>query len=359
MHDILRRICELQPSYSPNNTPEMQERGRLVRQELKDAVDSLQTKLAVQLGPYGRDFGVDASDGIGRKTEAPWVRFHSKVMSPAPTDGYYVVIHFKRDGTGVYFTLGCGSTVWNGKSLNRLKPEKLAEKTMMAKKAVVDIHGDVRLYEDQIDLGAKANLPRTFEQATALARFIPASDLNDHNLEEVLSQLATYLKTVYDAQSLGFDMSQADQAIEDIERVLSPRRKRTVSQGYGLNAAEKRAVELRAMDLVKAWLHDHGYATKDTSKNKPYDFLAEKDNKELFVEVKGTTSSNPSAVLMTANEVDLHQTRKGETALAIVSSIKLIRDAEPKASGGIVDMMIGWDIDQWSLTPTAYKVENV
>ena len=93
--------------------------------------------------------------------------------------------------------------------------------------------------------------------------------------------------------------------------------------------------------------------------NKPYDFLAEKGDVELFVEVKGTTSSDPSAILMTANEVELHQSRKGETALAIVSSIKLQKGTEPKASGGILNMRIGWDIDTWSLSPTTYRVEKL
>lgn len=359
MQEILKRICELQPSYSPNNTPEMQERGVLIRQKLRDAVASLSPGLAAQLGPYGVDFGVEASDGIGRKTEAPWVRFHSNVMSPSPQDGYYVVIHFKRDGSGVYLTLGCGSTIWNGRSLKRLKPAELREKTVLAKQAVMDVHGAVSAYEDQIDLGANAVLPRTFEQATSLARFIPISSLDNLDIEAHLNQLAVYLKTVYDAQSLGFDLSQADQAQEDIERVLSPKKGRKGSQGYGLSSVEKRAVELRAMDLAKAWLHDQGYSAKDTSKNKPYDFLAEKGNTKLFVEVKGTTSSDPSAVLMTANEVELHQARKGETALAIVSSIKLQKGTEPKASGGTLNMMVGWDIDTWSLSPTTYRVEKL
>ena len=44
---------------------------------------------------------------------------------------------------------------------------------------------------------------------------------------------------------------------------------------------------------------------------------------ELMVEVKGTKSNNPSAILMTGNEVKFHLDNKGHTALAIVPAIKL------------------------------------
>lgn len=177
MQDVLRRICELQPSYSPDNTPEMQERGKLIRQELTSELKSLQQALAPQLGSYGNSFSVGASDGIGRKTEAPWVRFCSKEMSPKPTDGYYVVIHFKRDGSGLYLTLGCGSTSWSGGSLIPLKPKQLTQKTDIAKQAIEDEHGKLNDFTDDINLGAKAPLPRTFEQATAIAKFIEVKEI--------------------------------------------------------------------------------------------------------------------------------------------------------------------------------------
>ena len=83
-----------------------------------------------------------------------------------------------------------------------------------------------------------------------------------------------------------------------------------------------------------------------------------RDRKKIFVEVKGTTSQDPSAILMTANEVELHKQNKGFTALGIVSSINLIRATEPVAEGGILDMKIGWDIDKWNLTPTVFRIEK-
>jgi hypothetical protein len=77
----------------------------------------------------------------------------------------------------------------------------------------------------------------------------------------------------------------------------------------------------------------------------------------MKVEVKGTTSDSPDAILMTRNEVALHRAEKGDTALFIVSSIRLEREVKKlNASGGVLEAMIGWDIDEWELTTTAYRV---
>jgi hypothetical protein len=66
--EALRRICALQPSYSSTNTPEMQERGRLIRHTLPDEFNAMSTELKAAMGPlFGAEFGVGASDGTGLK----------------------------------------------------------------------------------------------------------------------------------------------------------------------------------------------------------------------------------------------------------------------------------------------------
>lgn len=79
---------------------------------------------------------------------------------------------------------------------------------------------------------------------------------------------------------------------------------------------------------------------------------------ELMVEVKGTKSHNPSAILMTGNEVKLHRGNKGHTALAIVSAIKLQKGSTPEASDGNIVISIAWDIDKWIAIPTAFRLEK-
>ena len=278
-------------------------------------------------------------------------------MSPSPRDGYYCVIHFKCDGSGVYFTLGCGSTSVLDHSI--LKPSAIAKKVKIAKDALEAKFGVLDDFSDQIELNSKGKLSKSFEQATAIAKFVSIDELDQVNLPGILTDLALYLRTIYEeVQSKGVDLSEADQAQLDVENVLRPSRNKGSSQGYGLNAKEKRAVELRAMEVADQWLIENGYATKDTSANRSYDIQSTRGETKLFVEVKGTTSPEPNAILMTANEVDLHRKEKGKTALAVVSSIKLIKGETPIASGGILDMKIGWDIDDWKIQPTAYRLER-
>lgn len=356
---ILKKICDLQPSYSSENTIEMQERSRLIRSELVSELRARSSMLSPHMGEYGGDFLVGASDGIGRKTEAPWVRFCSEKMSPAPTDGYYFVIHFSRDGTACFLTVGCGSTKWENGSLTPLKQDKLLEKTQLAKRALLSEESSLGNYQDEISLGANAPLPKTFEQATVIAKKVLHNNIDSTDFDQLFVEGARYLKTIYDFQKTGFDLSQADQVELDIIEVIKPkRRKVSGSQGYGLTAPERKAVENRAMELTRNWFEDQAYQVRDTSANKPYDFLVTKNSQNIKVEVKGTTSTKPDTILMTANEVKLHSSEKGATALAIVSEIKLIKTSPPKALEGNLEVLMSWDIDQWKQTPVAYRVER-
>jgi hypothetical protein len=122
------------------------------------------------LGPmFGAEFDVDASDGIGRKTETPWVRIFATSMSPTPRAGWYVVVHFAADGSAVFVTVGCGSTVWSNGTPVRISPPVLAERTSWARSVLLQKFGTLAPFEDTIRLGANALLPTNFEQATAVA----------------------------------------------------------------------------------------------------------------------------------------------------------------------------------------------
>jgi len=127
--DTLRRICELQPRYSSDNTAEMKERGNLIRHTLADQIRDLSPRLKPALANFGDELGVDASDGIGRKTEAPWVRFCNLTMSPDARTGFYSVNHFTADGTAAFITVGCGATQWTNGELRPFSDEDLASKT--------------------------------------------------------------------------------------------------------------------------------------------------------------------------------------------------------------------------------------
>lgn len=358
MIEALRRICSLQPSYSPQNTPEMQERGQLVRHTLPHEFKEMAGDLKAALGPmFGTEFDIGESDGIGRKTEAPWVRIFATSMSPRPTAGWYVVVHFAADGSAVFVTVGCGSTVWSNGSLKLESPAELARRTDWARSVVERRFGTLEPFEDEIRLGAKAKLPTTFEQATALARRIPVDELDEAEFRELLIIATQRLRCINEAQHLGRDLPPAAAADIMVETLVAPSRVHSAGQGFWLTAAERRAVERRAMLLAKEWLVSNGYSVRDVSAFSSFDYEASKNDQKIKVEVKGTTNESGGALLMTQSEVKLHKSEKGQTALVVVSHIELNNTgARPEAHGGEVNVEIGWDIDTWEVTPIAYRL---
>lgn len=358
MKTTLIRICELQRLYSSSNTPEMQERGQLIRQTLPSEFRLLDTRLQDALGKYSDDLEIGASDGIGRKTEAPWVRICSKVMSPTPTNGYYSVVHFARDGSAIYVTLGCGSTVWsqNG-DLVPISDEALARKTDWARQVLIEKFRTLQPFTDVIQLGANAKLPKTFEKATIVAKRFPVSELDEAQLADYLVQSVEWLRVIYDAQAAGRDVRQPDADALVLQGLSSPTKALRRGQGVRISAEDRKLIEMRAMDLACEWLEDNGYSVKDTSQTASYDFEATLNGQKIKIEVKGTTSDEADAIFMTRNEVDLHRAEAGQTGLILVSSIRLDSSKASKvASGGIVHVEIGWDIEQWDLEPMAYRV---
>lgn len=357
MRETLQRICKLQPYYSSTNTPEMQERGRMVRRTLVEEIRGLQEPLSAALGPFGHDFFVEGSDGIGRKTELAWTRFCSESMSPRPTDGFYVVLHFSTDGSGVNIAVGCSSSRFhNGYSII-LPLEELDKRCAWARAMVLEDRGSLEPFTDANDFGATVALPKSFERACALVKNVPYGEIDDTVMERHLVEAAEMLRAIYAAQRIGRELSPADQAELDIMSVTKPASRIAQSQGFGLTAKERKAVELRAMALAEQWLRDNGYKPKDTSANKPYDFEAKRGDYTIFVEVKGTTSDAANAINMTHGEVDLHRNNKGQTALLIVTGIRLQEEASnPMATGGTLEPHIGWDIDAWSVQPTAFRL---
>lgn len=351
MIETLRRICELQPAYTSHNSEPMQERGQLIRRTLPDILRAMEPELAAELGAFAEGFKVGASDGIGRKTEAPWVRIFDRRMSPRPTDGFYVVLHFAADGSAMFITVGCGSTVWANGDLRSVSDKELRQRTDWARAVILDAFGGLEPFTDSIDLGAKAPLPRTFEKATVIARRIAVAKLDAEAINDLLLQAMRRLRALYEAQSRGQDLQMADMAEMELEAFSRPQRQsRGLGQGFGLSGPERKAIELRAMAVAQDWLEAEGYAVKNTSRNSAFDFLATKDGASLKVEVKGTTSNAAEAIFMTRNEVELHRREAGATALLIVSGVRLDRKvAPPLASGGQLVAEVGWDIESWDL----------
>jgi hypothetical protein len=104
----LQRVLELQPLHDSLLTPAMAERGLLVRKEIPAWLDSHAVALSQVIGVD--DFIAEGSNGAGRNARVPWARFASRVESPKPTEGFYVVYLFDAAGENFYLSLNQGTT---------------------------------------------------------------------------------------------------------------------------------------------------------------------------------------------------------------------------------------------------------
>ncbi len=338
----------------------MKERGVLIRKDLKQAIEFRLPRLSKAFDQVFDDLEVEGSDGIGRKTEAPWVRMFSRTMSPNPREGFYLVIHFAADGSGVFVTVGCGSTIWKNGDLRAVSDEELKRRTLWARSVILQKWKTIEPYGDEISLGAHAALPRTFEKATAIARRVPSDKLSSVDLDSVLFGAAERLGEIYLAQLNQRDVSQGEQDREAIVTLVRPLIAARRRQGFGLTAPERKEVELRAMELAFQYLVGKGYECTNLSSGNSFDLLATRDEKTLKIEVKGTTSDLCDSFLMTRNEVELHRSEKGNTGLILVSAIRLIRDPQGlRAEGGNLEAWLNWDINGWEAVPVAYQISRV
>ncbi len=103
-------------------------------------------------------------------------------------------------------------------------------------------------------------------------------------------------------------------------------------QGWGLTAAERRAVEDAAMRRATAHFQKLGYRVEDVHLRAPYDLYCTKNGESFRVEVKGTTGT-ADKILLTRNEVAL--AKDGGTALFVLSNLRLqSKNGDTRATGG-------------------------
>jgi hypothetical protein len=106
------------------------------------------------------------------------------------------------------------------------------------------------------------------------------------------------------------------------------------------------------MDEAERYLAKH-HSCKRVSDHESFDFLAEKNGKKLFVEVKGCTGDG-AKIQLTKNEVNLHRLRHPQNMLIVVHSIRLRKGKNPKASGGVPVVHSPWLIDDAKLTALSF-----
>ena len=360
MKNEIQRVLELQSEFSHKSTPEMKERGVLVRSSIRDDLEKHATEIASAVGLAEDDLLIEGKDGQGNKTEVPWVRFASRERSPSATKDWYCVYLFDSVGQSCYLALAQGSSEWNGSDFDTRDHLELKSLADWARSALgpltsrSDLVNSIELKATRSDLGP------AYEAGTVVA---VQYDRDNVPSEEALIEDVIYfgrlLKKIYQASAaspppIGTPPEVID-ATEAAALAAGRRPPPTAGQGNRPNAQQRSAIELHAMKLARDELVKMGCThISDTSSNSPYDYRCEFKGSDLYVEVKGTTSAGKE-VVVTRGEVEHHQSHYPQNALVIVSEIRLVGSDGMTAEGGVTHIETPWAISEDDLVVIAYR----
>jgi ribosomal protein L37AE/L43A len=127
-------------------------------------------------------------------------------------------------------------------------------------------------------------------------------------------------------------------------------------KGYRKSYEEKKAIENRSMKVAEKHYKSLGWVLKDTSATKSYDFVAFKNGKTKYIEVKGTATVGKK-VIITAGEVKHVEKEPDNSALIVIGNIVLKKNKkEWKGYGGdIVYKSDPFEIVYDNLKVTQYR----
>jgi len=145
--------------------------ANLIRQDLVEAIKSA-------LSTKNSHYIVKSSPGAGNWADVPWLSILNPTITESTQSGIYPVYLFRADGSGVYLSLGFGTT-------------ELKKKygTLKAKEKAQELRQNIRNYDpklnewnDHIDLKANTALGRSYEWASAGAKFYPIENIPDDSV---------------------------------------------------------------------------------------------------------------------------------------------------------------------------------
>lgn len=359
MREHFQEVLNLQLEHSSENTPAMARRGDIIRNIIPVEMRSWPASSSSAVLPFKGRLNVQGRDGTGLKTFVPWVRIHSPELSPSAQSGWYAVYLFRADGSGVHLCVSHGSTRFDGGDFKPRSREE-AEGLMVWARGLIGLQAKSMSFEEGIDLVSKEKLSSAYERTTAYSKFYATGEIpNDLQLASDAEKAIALVGQLYRAFELGRspDSSPPEitEAVAAVDAVARPKGGRVKSngQGFGLTHEERCLIEQQAMSLGHGWLVGAGFVDiKDVHATHSCDFVAIKNGLEHVIEVKGTTSG-AEKILLTANEVRLHNSCFPKNVLIIVHGIDLV-ETRTVARGGTVLALYPWDISQCTLEPLSY-----
>jgi hypothetical protein len=170
--------------------------ANLLRQDLIKAIES---KL-----PSPANYLIKASAGAGNWADVPWLSILNPSITESTQSGIYPVYLFRSDGSGVYLSLGFGTTELKkqyGTALARQKAEELRNN-------IRSFDSRLNAWDQKVDLRSNTTLGRSYEWASAGAKFYPLENMPD---EDTLTSDLTDLLDIY--ADVNLDTNQYSQHV--------------------------------------------------------------------------------------------------------------------------------------------------
>ncbi|KQU28262.1 MULTISPECIES: MrcB family domain-containing protein [unclassified Rhodococcus (in: high G+C Gram-positive bacteria)] len=359
MRDAIEEVLLWQTDYTHRNTDGMKRRGVIIRDELRRELEDLVPALKARSGID--DLQVQGKDGMGPKSAVPWTRIFSSSRSTRATDGWYLVFLFSADGGRAYLSLNQGTRRWNGSEFELRPPVELAHRNQWARQLLEKDFVIPDEWVTEIDVDPRnESLGHSYELGNVLAVQYEADAVPpDEQIEGHLLQAAEWIGSIYREADIGLRVPGEAPDVADFEQKLAevaePRK--SVRAGPRLSASQRKVIEERAVAVTVEYFTSKqlGFAVKDVGATRSYDLHATRDGETLKIEVKGTTS-NGSEVILTRNEVDLHQAEYPATALALVRYIELENTPDgSRATGGELILQWPWKPLDAALTAIAFR----
>lgn len=138
----------------------------------RDLIQAIETTL-----PSPTDYLLKASAGAGNWADVPWLSILNPAITESTQSGIYPVYLFRSDGSGVYLSLGFGTTELKrqyGTTLAKQKAEEL-------RSTIRGLDNRLDDWDQKVDLRSNTTLGQSYEWASAGAKFYPLDNMPDDN----------------------------------------------------------------------------------------------------------------------------------------------------------------------------------
>ena len=362
--DQIDRVLQIQKNYNNysleerKTAPEFIERGQLVEESIVNFYNNFLNKYNEQF-IYKGLWNVAGSNGKFKYfSKVPWTRIYVPDFSESATKGFYITNLFSFDGSCMYLSLNQAS--FESMNFIKLEPEVIMERVNWARE-ISKTYLDTSNLEEEINLSVnKGDKAYQYQKTNIYSKKLKINEIpDDEDIEKSLLNFIQSLEAIYSNLSRGKVFSNHFEISEElINENYELAYVSNSNSGQGLLKYEERnAVDKHGMLKAKEYFKSLGWDVKDVSKvyGGGRDLDCKKDGIEKVVEVKSTTTQNPSSVYLTKNEVCKSREDPAKSVLLIVSGIEWVDRTNLKLEGGDVKEIYPWRIDDEKLHAEKYK----